>query len=272
MLGFVTPEFLMLAGQKILRIGAILLVTTVLLRFFRLLVSKMFIPQLGSKPFFEEKRAKTLTGLLQSIIRYAAYFIALVLILQEFQIDTTSIVAGAGIVGLALGVGAQNLIRDVITGFFIILENQFAVGDYIVSGDMAGTVEDIGFRVTKLRDGSGVLHIIPHGAISRVTNYSRGHMQAVINVPIAYEVDMKKVLALLEQACSDVAKTREEVLEGPKVVGVVDLRPNDWVIRLTAKTVPLEQVKVETALRKRVKELFDEAQIPPPHSQAEKGG
>lgn len=268
----ITPEFLLFAGKKILRIAVILLGTGLVLRFFRLLVEKMFIPQLGSTAFFEEKRAKTIAGLMQSITRYAVYFVAIVLVLQEFQIDTTSIVAGAGIVGLALGVGAQSLIRDLITGFFIILENQFAVGDYIVCGDMAGTVEDIGFRVTKLRDGSGVLHIIPHGAISRVTNYSRGHMQATVQVPVAYEADLKQVLSLVEQACVDVGRDMVEVLEGPSVVGVVDLRTYDLVLRLTAKTVPLEQVKVETALRKRVRELFDEAEIPPPHVQVEKGG
>jgi len=260
-----TSEFLLVAGNTMVRIIAILLGATCILKLFSLMVNKVFIPNIGINAFhFDERRARTLGGLLQSMVRYVIYFITIVMILQEFKIDTTSIVAGAGIVGLALGVGAQSLIRDFITGFFIVLENQFAVGDYIVSGDMAGTVEDIGLRVTKLRDGNGVLHIIPHGAISRVSNYTRGHMQAVVNVPVAYKADISKVFSLLEQACIAVGKDMVEVLEGPSVVGLVDLKSQELIVRIVAKTVPLEQGKVENALRYKIKCLFDESHIPHP--------
>ena len=148
-----TPEVLIVAGNHGIRIIGIIIGAMVILRLFNFLVNQVFIPTIGGVTLkFDEKRARTLRGLLQSSVRYLIYFIGIVMILQEFKIDTTSLVAGAGIVGLALGVGAQSLIRDLITGFFIILENQFAVGDYIVSGDMGGIVEDIGLRVTKLRD------------------------------------------------------------------------------------------------------------------------
>lgn len=260
-----TPDFLLLAGNKIMRIIGILLVAALILRLFSLAVNRVFIPNVGIKAFhFDEKRARTFGGLLQSIVRYVIYFITIVMLLQEFKIDTTSIVAGAGIIGLAIGVGAQSLIRDFVTGFFIVLENQFAVGDYIVSGDMAGTVEDIGLRVTKLRDGNGVLHIIPHGVISRVSNYTRGHMQAVVNIPVSYEADITNVLSLLDQACVAIGKDMIEVIEGPTVVGVVDLRSQEVVVRVVAKTVPLVQGKVENALRYKIKSLFDEAHILPP--------
>jgi small-conductance mechanosensitive channel len=260
-----TPEFLLVAGNTTIRVIVILLGATFILRLFSLMVNKVFIPNIGINAFhFDERRARTLGGLMQSMVRYIIYFITIVMILQEFKIDTTSIIAGAGIVGLALGVGAQSLIRDFITGFFIVLENQFAVGDYIVSGDMAGTVEDIGLRIIKLRDGNGVLHIIPHGAISRVSNYTRGHMQAVVNIPVAYEADISKVLLLIEQACIAVGKDMVEVLDGPTVLGVVDIRSQELIVRIVAKTVPLEQGKVENALRYGIKCLFDEAHIPPP--------
>ncbi|AJQ30062.1 mechanosensitive ion channel family protein [Pelosinus fermentans] len=260
-----TPEFLLAAGNKIVRLLAILLGSMLILRLFSLMVNKMFIPNVGISAFsFDERRARTLGGMLQSIIRYFIYFITILMVLQEFHIDTTSLVAGAGIIGLALGVGSQSLIRDFVTGFFIVLENQFAVGDYIVSGDMAGTVEDIGLRVTKLRDGNGVLHIIPHGAISRISNYTRGHMQAVVNIPVAYEADLDKVLLLLEEACICVGKEMEEVLEGPKVLGVVDLGAQMLMVRIVAKTVPLQQGKVENTLRYTVTRLFNEANIPHP--------
>ncbi len=262
-----TPDFWLAASGKVLKIVVIIVGTVMTLRFFHLIINQLIITKVGSQTFIAEKRARTLSTLLHSIIRYAVYFIAIVMILQEFHIDTTSIIAGAGVIGLAIGVGAQSLIKDFITGFFIILEDQFAVGDYIVSGDVSGTVEDIGFRTTKLRDPNGVLHFIPNGAIARVSNYTRGHMQAVINVPVAYEAGIDKVLSLLEEACIAIGQGMPEVIEGPKVLGVVDLRPGEVIVRLIAKTVPLEQFKVETALRHKIKLLFEEAHIPAPGGQ-----
>lgn len=264
---FLTPDFLFAAGNKIIRVAGILLGAVCILRSFSIMVNKIFIPNVGISAFhFDEGRARTLGGLLQSIVRYVIYFVTIVMVLQEFHIDTTSLVAGAGIVGLAIGVGSQSLIRDFVTGFFMVLENQFAVGDYIVCGDMAGTVEDIGLRVTKLRDGNGVLHIIPHGAISRISNYTRGQMQAVVNVPVAYTSDLKKVMPILEQACKAVAGEMEEVVDGPQVSGVVELGSQVLIVRIVAKTVPLQQAKVENALRYKIKNMLEEAQIPYPVS------
>lgn len=262
-------EMLLFFGNKAVRIIGILLGVMLTLKLFNFIVNQIFIPNIvGQALKFDEKRARTLGGLVQSVVRYMIYFVAIIMVLQEFKIDTTSLVAGAGIIGLALGVGAQSFIKDFVTGFFIVLENQFAVGDYIVSGDMGGTVEDIGLRVTKLRDLNGVLHIIPHGAIIRVSNHTRGHMQAIVNVPVAYGANIGKILTLLEEACGYVNKSLAEVIiEGPKVVGVVDWKSQELVIRMVAKTVPLEQMKVETALRHHIKLLFDEAEISPPNVQ-----
>jgi moderate conductance mechanosensitive channel len=260
-----TAEFWLYFGNKLLRLTVICLLAMAPSRLSGVVVERFFQAQSASKKFYlEEKRARTLSAVLKMILRYAVYFIVVIMILQEFRIDTTSILAGAGIIGLAVGVGAQGLVKDMITGFFVILEDHYAVGDYIVSGDMAGTVEDIGFRITKLRDANGVLHIIPNGSISRVSNYTRGHMQAVINIPVAYQADIAKVLALLEEACLDIGKSLPEVLDSPKVVGVVDLRPGQVIVRVVAKTVPLEQQKVETAFRHKIKLLFDAAKIPSP--------
>ncbi len=257
------PDFLLAAGYKGLRIVAIVLVAALACRLGGLVIDRVFHPPAGVKKLLEEKRARTLSALLKTILRYTLYFLGTVLVLQEFNINTTSIIAGAGIVGLAVGVGAQSLVKDFITGFFIIFEDQYAVGDYIVSDAMAGTVEELTFRVTKLRDASGILHIIPNSAITRVSNYTRGHMQAVINIPVAYEADIDKVTALLEEAAREIARM-PEVQEGPKVIGVVDLRPGEIIIRVVAKTVPLEQVKVEAAYRRKVRILFEQAKIPVP--------
>lgn len=265
------PVDFWLIGNRVLRIGAILIGMAFILKVVHLFINRLFMPQVGTKNlYFEERRIRTMTSLIQSIIRYAIYFIGGVLILQEFHIDTTSIVAGAGIIGLALGVGAQSLIKDFITGFFIILEDQFAVGDYISCGDMSGTVEDIGFRATKLRDFSGVLHFIPHGAITKVSNFTRGKMQAVVNIPVSYQADMAEVMKLMEKACQEVGKEMIEVLDGPSVLGIVEFRNAELIVRITAKTVPLEQGKVEMALRYKIKLLFEEANIEAPNVQSVK--
>jgi small conductance mechanosensitive channel len=250
-------------GSRAFRLIAIVGLTAVALRFLSLIIDNLIMPKPGSKMFYlEEKRAKTLTVLLKSIIRYTVFFIAGLSILHEFQIDTTSILAGAGIVGLAVGVGAQGLVKDTITGFFIILEDQYSVGDYIECIDQAGTVEEIGFRVTKLRDFTGVLHIIPNGSISRVSNHTRGSILAVVRVPVSYEADLDKVLHLLDQVCDTVGSEFVEVLDGPRVLGVVDLQEGNLFVNIVAKTVPLEQWRVERALRYKIKQLFDEAGIP----------
>ncbi|MDR3589242.1 MAG: mechanosensitive ion channel family protein [Negativicutes bacterium] len=260
-----SADFWLYFANKALRLGVICLIAMAACRFSGAIVERFFQAQASSKKFYlEEKRARTLSAVLKLILRYAVYFITVVMILQEFRIDTTSILAGAGIIGLAVGVGAQSLVKDIITGFFIILEDQYAVGDYIASGDMAGTVEEIDFRVTKLRDANGVLHILPNGSITRLSNYTRGHMQAVINIPVAYQADIGKVLLLLEEACRDIGKSQPEVLDGPKVIGIVDLRPGEVIVRVVAKTLPLEQQKVETAFRHKVKLLFETAKIPAP--------
>eukprot|EP00825_Cyclidium_porcatum_P034473 TRINITY_DN36258_c0_g1_i4.p1 TRINITY_DN36258_c0_g1~~TRINITY_DN36258_c0_g1_i4.p1 ORF type:complete len:271 (-),score=7.79 TRINITY_DN36258_c0_g1_i4:453-1265(-) len=258
-------DFILMLLERAVRLAVIVVIIAVALRISRLVIQKFFLGNKGLKSFYlEEKRARTLESLLSSIVRYVLYFIAGVMMLQELNINTTSIVAGAGIIGLALGVGAQSLIKDFITGFFIIMEDQYAVGDYIVSGEMAGTVEEIGFRVTKLRDGNGIMHILPNGSILRVSNYSRGHMLATINIPVPYSADIDKVMAILDNACAKVKEEVPEVLEIPKVIGIVDMRPGEQVIRIISKTTPLEQGKVEAALRYKVVKMFKQAFIKMP--------
>lgn len=264
MTDWITPEIGGHFVSKGLRIVLILIVALILQRVSGIVIDRYFYIRGGMKTFhIEEKRAQTLTELLKSLFRYSIYFIAIVAVLAEFQIDTTSLIAGAGVLGLALGVGAQSLIKDFITGFFIILEDQYAIGDYIAVGDMAGKVEDVGFRVTKLRDFNGVLHIIPNGSIIKVSNHTRAPLQATVNMPVSHEADIDQALELMEQACEDV-KDMPEVVEAPKILGIVDYRPSEVIIRIVAKTVPQEQTKVETALRYRIKQLFVKAGIPLP--------
>lgn len=248
-----------------IKIGAIVLGAMVALHLALMFIDRLFMPHPGSKKlYFEEKRAKTLGVLIKTVVRYTIYFITAVMVLQEFHIDTTSLLAGAGVVGLALGVGAQNLVKDVIAGFFIIFEDQYAVGEYVSLDDITGTVEEMGFRVTKLRDSYGVVHIIPNGTIRKVGNYSRGYLQAVVDVPLSYAADLEQVLMLLQEVCEEAYAQREELLEKPTVVGVTALKPGVVVVRVTAKTAPLAHWGVETYLRQCIKDKLTAAHVPPP--------
>ena len=187
------------------------------------------------------------------------------MILEELGVKTASLLAGAGIVGLAIGFGAQNLVRDIISGFFIIFEHQFSVGDYINAAGLSGRVEEVGLRMTKLRDWGGELHIIPNGEITQVTNYARGSMRAMVDVRVAYEEDLERVLEVMRQVCQQVAQDFPVITEGPAVLGVVDLGESEVQIRVVAHTLAFEQWEIERELRKRFKQAFDREGIQVPY-------
>jgi len=211
-------------------------------------------------------RAQTLCSILKSVFHYVIYFAGIILVLNKIAPDITKpILASAGIMGLAISFGSQNLVKDVITGFFILFEDQFAVTDYITTCNLSGHVEELGLRVTKLRDITGELHIIPNGLIAQVTNHSRGSMLALLDIGIAYEADIDKALALLHQLVEDTARELDYVVEGPTVLGVQDLGSSQVVVRIIAKTKPMQQWELERFLRKKIKDLFDANNIEIPY-------
>ena len=218
-----------------------------------------------SKLYVNEKRINTLSEILKKVIKYILYFIGIVISLEMFNINTTSILATAGIGGLAVGFGAQSLVKDIITGFFILLEDQYAVGDFVKIGDYEGVVEEIGLRVTKLRDFSGELHIIPNSSIEIVTNSTRGAMRALVKVSISYEENIDKVVSILEDVCGEIRETNESIIDGPTILGVTNLGEYDVNITIIAKTNPMEQWAVEREIRKKVKEAFEKENIEVPY-------
>ena len=250
---FLTPDFWLQIASRLIRIGVILAGGAIGFRTFRLLIRRFFAGRAAGRLVFEEKRAKTLSGLLESIFRYALYFVSTVMVLQEFHIDTTSIIASAGVIGLAIGVGAQSIVKDFMAGFFIILEDQYATGEYIVSGPVEGTVEELGFRVTKLRDANGVLHVLPNGGITRVSNFNRGSIQGVVNLPISYSADVKTVIEEVQKSCDVFRLEHPELVDGPNILGIVEFQAGYMVIRVLMKCVPLTQAKMEAALRYRIR-------------------
>ncbi|MFW6022846.1 MAG: mechanosensitive ion channel family protein [Halanaerobiaceae bacterium] len=207
------------------------------------------------------RRKNTLMLLLKSILKYVIYFFFLLIILSLFGIPVASLIAGAGILGLAIGFGAQSLVKDIINGFFIIFENQFSVGDYVEAAGKEGVVEELGLRTTNLRDFGGQIHIIPNGEIGQITNHS-GNMRVLVDVGITYEASIEQATEELNKLCRMISEEKAEVLrEGPKVLGVQDLAGSSVVIRIMARVKPMQQWIMTRYIRQRVKEHLDEVGI-----------
>ena len=254
----VNPQDLQLYTAKLVKAFIILFVSGFILRLGGFLIEQTFARSKEGKGLLEERRAHTLSTLLQSVLTYLVYFIAGLMILEDiFGVNTRAILAGAGVVGLAVGFGAQNLVRDIITGFFILFEDQFRVGEYISTGGVTGVVEEMGLRTTRIREWTGQYHIIPNGEITKVTNYDRGEMLAIVEIGIAYEEDIDRAIAVMQETGAAMAREVEAVVEDPVVMGVVGLDDSQVLIRVAAKAMPGQQWGVERELRKRLKQAFD---------------
>ncbi|MDP9751033.1 small conductance mechanosensitive channel [Thermoanaerobacter pentosaceus] len=264
-------KFLSLYDIKILKVTfdiiKILIISFVGIKIGDILISRFYKLQAKGKIQLPERKIGTLMSLTKNILRYVIYFIAAASILKIFNIDMTSILAVAGIGSLAIGFGAQNLVKDVISGFFVIFEDQFGVGDYITINNFSGLVEEVGLRTSKIRDFSGDLHIIPNGEIKTVTNHTRGSMRALVNVGVPYEEDVDKITNVLKQICEDIKKSRNDIIDGPTVLGITDFQDSQVLITIVAKTEPMKQWEVEREIRYRIKKVFDQEKIafPYPH-------
>jgi moderate conductance mechanosensitive channel len=255
-------QIVFLWGGVFLRLILILVLAKLGLRFGYSIIERVFTDKHKSISF--GNRAETFNGLLKSVLRYLVFFVAILMVLREF-VDITPILAGAGIIGLAIGFGAQNLVRDIITGFFLIIEDQICVGDFVTIESYSGIVEQVGLRVTKLRDFGGQVHIFPNGKIEIVTNHSRGPQRSLVDVSVAYEEDIDHVLEVLEEICSEFSKEHPEVKEGPLVLGVAELGDSEVVVRMIAKVEPMQQWQVERELRRTIKRQFDKLGIEIPY-------
>lgn len=250
---------------KLIKILFLFIIIKWLLKLINKVVDKTFINRKGSHLFKNNRRANTLGGIVKKVLKYILYFLGIVISLEMFNINTTSILATAGIGGLAIGFGAQSLVKDVITGFFILLEDQYTVDDYVQIGDFQGVVEELGLRVTKLRDFSGELHIIPNGKIEIVTNRTRGSMRALVTIPISYEEDLDKVISILENTCKEIRSMNEDIIEGPSVLGVNQLEDKGMVITIVARTKSMSQWSVERQIRKKVLDTLKKENISIPY-------
>lgn len=247
-----------------LKILAILFLAGVVYRIVKVLIDRFFNAQIQAKIGVDVRKVNTLRALAHSILKYTVYFVTGLTVLGQF-VDTTSILATAGIGGLAVGFGAQSLVKDVISGFFILFEDQYAVGDFVTIGDTTGTVEEIGLRITKIRGFKGDLTIIPNGQVQKVVNYTRGNVLAVVDISVPYETDIDKAIKLIEDVAKRYAQENKNIVEQPQVLGVMDMGDSQITIRAVARTLPLKHWEVERELKKRIKEAFDENDIGVPY-------
>jgi small conductance mechanosensitive channel len=216
------------------------------------------------------KRAETLTHLLRQLLRIGLLVIGALVILMELGVEIAPILAGAGILGLAVGFGAQNLVRDVISGFFLIMENQIRVGDVAIINGTGGLVESVNFRTVVLRDLAGTIHIFPNGTITTLSNMTREWSAYVFDIGIAYHEDPDRAVALIQRVGEELAA---DAYYGPlikeplEVFGVDQLADSAVVIKGRIKTWPVHQWEVGRELLRRVKKLFDSEGIEIPFPQ-----
>lgn len=210
------------------------------------------------------KRAKTLGGLVQNVLTTLVVIVATMMILREVGLDITPILTGAGILGLAVGFGAQTLVKDIISGFFLILENDVRIGDFVDIGAHSGIVEEMNLRTIVLRDAEGTVHVIPNGSIAALSNRSKDHAYYVIDVPAAYRTDTDEVVRILEEAGASLRADDHLapfILDDLEVLGVDAFTDTAVNVKARIKTVPLKQWVVGRELRRRLKRALDEAGV-----------
>ncbi len=217
-----------------------------------------------------EKRAVTLGAMLESLVSIVVWTTASFLILGEIGISLGPLIASAGIAGIAIGFGAQSVVRDFLAGIFVIIEDQYGVGDVIDVGEAIGTVEEVGFRTTQVRDLSGVLWTVPNGVIQRVGNYSQVWSQSVFDIEVSYDTDIDEAMAVIKIVLDEAWHQNEEtatIIEEPVVQGVQAFGESAVVIRAVVKTDPAEQWAVSRMINGRLKKALDEAGIEIPFPQ-----
>lgn len=274
---FIMNEALWISiGTALLKILLILVLMAIVVKIGKSAIERVMILRSKTPIGYTERRQNTLIKLLQNGLTYLVYFAGILAILSTVNINVAGLLAGAGIAGLAIGFGAQSLVKDIITGFFIIFEDQFAVGDTVMINQSNGTVQEIGLRTTKIKTFTGELHIIPNGNISEVINYSIYNSLIMVDVSVAYESDVDEVERLINEFLDTALEKYPELVARPDLLGVQALGASDVVMRISAETLPMNHFKVGRMLRRDIKRFLDEHNIEIPYQKMvvfeQKGG
>ncbi len=260
---FVDPEMWWGLLATLLKVAFILLAARLVNRFARTAIARMVLEKDNSRLRINARRSKTIGVLIENVITYTVNFLALLLILSQFHFDLGPLLAGAGVVGLAIGFGAQSIVKDIITGFFIIFEDQFAVGDVIQTGNYRGTVESIGLRVTTLRAYTGEVHILPNSTFTAVTNYSMGNPVAVVDLSFSYQDDVERALRELQPILERLYESNSNVVSLPLVQGIQTLGESNAAVRITLECQPQTRQSVIRELNREIERRWKEAELPP---------
>ena len=241
-----------------IKVLAIWLISSVVVWAGKKIIARVFMIRVRNN----ERRQVTIVKLLQSVLSYLVYFSAIMGVLSALNIQIAGLIAGAGIASVAIAFGAQNLVRDVITGFFIILEDQFSVGDYVRIGAAEGTVMEIGLRTTKIKGGTGEQFILPNGSISEVINYSINNSKAMIDMQVSLDADIEKVQKIIQDYLDTLPSLYEELINPPLFLGVTNTTGTEATIRITVETLPLQQHAISRIIRKDVIDILTRNGIP----------
>ncbi len=228
------------------------------------------VPSNYDSKISEIKREDTLISIFWGILKITTISVATLMVLSEMGLMIGPILAGAGIIGLAVGFGGQYLIRDIIAGLFIIVENQYRVGDLVDFDGVDGVVEDISIRMTTLRNLNGTIHHVPNGEIKRVSNHSKVFSRINMNIGVSYNSNLEDVIAVVNKTGVDLANDplwKESIIKAPQFLRVNDFADSSIVIKILGETQPSKQYEVAGELRKRLKTAFDKAGIEIPFPQ-----
>ncbi|MFC4353497.1 mechanosensitive ion channel family protein [Chryseomicrobium palamuruense] len=263
---FVVNEALWISvGMAMLKILVILVLMAIVVKVGKKAIERVMVLRSKTPIGYTERRQNTLIKLLQNGLTYIVYFAGVLAILSAVSINVVGLLAGAGIAGLAIGFGAQSLVKDIITGFFIIFEDQFGVGDTVMINQSNGTVQEIGLRTTKIKTYTGELHIIPNGNISEVINYSVYNSLIMVDVSVAYESDVDEVERLINVFLDGAEEKYPELVKRPDLLGVQALGTSDVVMRIAAETLPMNHFKVGRMIRRDIKRFLEEHNIEIPY-------
>ena len=245
-------------AARALTIFVTLVVLFVAYRIVLRLLERLLVPRAEEGPSSARVvRMRTIVSLFMNLTHWVFGFIVGVTVLREIGVDVRALLVSAGVVGVAIGLGAQSLVKDIITGFFIFFEGLIAVGDTVETGGQRGTIEAMGLRVTKLRLPDGAMRVVPNSELTAFTNFSAGWARAIIDVAVSREVSVERALAVLEEVGKTWAGESEAALETPQAQGIIRFTGDDMVLRLLVKVDPTRRFEAEVELRRGIKEAFD---------------
>lgn len=261
--------FLMAGAYKLFYCALIFVLCVVAIRISRRMIRSFFNGRLAANRHIDTSKATTLGSVVSSVATYAIWFVGICSMLIQLGVPAASLAAVLGTGTVAIGLAAQNVIKDIIAGFFILLEDQFFVGDLVTfqGQNLTGTVEEITIRVTRLRAADGTMHIVPNGSITVVSNMCKEFSNAIVEVDVAYEESLPRVLDVLKDEMAQSFPLVEGLRKEPVVLGVTTLGASGITIRMVAECEPESKYAIERTLRLRIKNRLDEEQIQIPYPQ-----